>query len=94
MQELYVYYKLEPEQVEAALVAFRQLQADLRLQLPGLQSRLLQRPVTPGTQQTWMEVHSWPQGATPLDDWPAVIEHLARPLPGSQRHVEIFEPLA
>nr|WP_316639147.1 DUF4936 family protein [uncultured Roseateles sp.] len=94
MPELYVYYKLEPEQAEAALAAFDRLRAALRQQLPGLQSRLLQRPVVPGAQQTWMEVHSWPQGATPTDGWQAAIEKLAEPLPGSQRHVEVFEPLA
>ncbi|TDP74679.1 DUF4936 family protein [Roseateles toxinivorans] len=94
MQELYVYYKLEPGQAEAALAAFRQLQAALKLQLPGMQSRLLQRPVTAGAQQTWMEVHSWPQGATPPDGWQALIEAQAEPLPGSQRQVEVFEPLA
>jgi len=91
--ELYVYYKLEPAQAEAALAAFRQLQSALRLQLPGLQSRLLQRPVAAGAQQTWMEVHSWPQGATPPDGWQALVEAEARALPGSLRHVEVFEPL-
>jgi len=94
LQELYVYYKLEPAQAEAALAAFRQLQATLKLQLPGMQSRLLQRPAAAGAQQTWMEVHSWPQVATPPDGWQDVIETLARSLPLSQRHVEVFEPLA
>ncbi|MBT9501083.1 MAG: DUF4936 family protein [Burkholderiaceae bacterium] len=94
MQELYVYYKLEPQQAEAALAAFRQLQAALRLQLPGLQSRLLQRPVPAGAQQTWMEVHSWPQGAAPPDGWLALIAAEAQALPGGQRQIEVFEPLA
>ncbi|MBT9459414.1 MAG: DUF4936 family protein [Burkholderiaceae bacterium] len=94
MQELYVYYKLEPAQAEAALAAFRQLQAALRLQLPGLNSRLLKRPVASGTQQTWMEVHSWPQGATPPDGWQGLIAAEAQALPGGQRHIEVFEPLA
>lgn len=93
MQELYVYYKLEPAQQEVALTAFRQLQTALDLRLPGLQSRLLRRPVAADAQQTWMEVHSWPQGAAPPDGWQTLIEALAEPLPNSQRHIETFEAL-
>ena len=93
MPELYVYYKLEPAQAEVALAAFRHLQAALHLRLPGLQSRLLKRPVAAGVQQTWMEVHSWPQGTTPSDGWQTLIEKLAGPLSVGLRHVEIFDPL-
>lgn len=93
MQELYVYYPLEPAQAEAARQAFEQLQAALHLQLPGLHSRLLRRPVAADARQTWMEIHRWPEGTTAPEGWPAQLEALARPLAGSTRHVELFEPL-
>ena len=94
--ELYIYYKLEPTEVDAVLVAFDGLRAALQSRLPGLQSRLLKRPAPAQAQQTWMEVHTWPQGAEPPPDWQALIEHLAQPMAlllSGTRHCELFEPL-
>ena len=94
MQELYVYYQVEPDHLVAARAAFAQLCVELQHHLPGLQSRLLMRPAAPGAVQTWMEVHVWPAGhGTVPDDWPARIEGLARAGHSGLRHLELFEPL-
>lgn len=94
MQELYVYYKVEPERIDAARAAFAQLCAALSEQLPGLQSRLLGRPAEPGEVQTWMEVHVRAANGRQLpNDWPARVEALAHARHTGPRHVELFTAL-
>ena len=99
MQELYVYYKLAPNQLDAARAAFEQLRAALKHQLPGLHSRLLMRPTTAaGSVQTWMEIHAWPDGhADAPGDWVEQLERQVGQLAGPSvggRHVEVFVALA
>lgn len=94
--ELYVYYKLETSETAAVLAAFERLRAALRLQLPGLQSRLLKRPAQAQAQQTWMEIHAWPHGVEPPPGWQALIEDLAQAMSlllAGPRHCELFDPL-
>ena len=102
MQELYVYYKVEPLRIDAAHAAFERLRAAVALRWPGLQGRLLMRPAAAGQTQTWMEVYVWhadhPDVPNAPVDWPMQVEHLAATLAAasessSQRHVEVFETL-
>ena len=102
MQELYVYYKVEPLGIDAAHAAFERLRAAVALQWPGLHGRLLMRPAAAGQTQTWMEVYIWPanhpDAPNAPNDWPAQLEHLAATLAAAsesslQRHAEVFETL-
>lgn len=93
--ELYVYYKVPGAQTSAAQLEIQALQASLRRQWPGLESRLLRRDDIAGDgTQTWMETYRAPAGLSPglveailsqLADWPS-----ARIGP---RHTERFVPL-
>ena len=97
MQELYVYYKLAPGQLDAARTAFEQLRAALKQPLPGLRSRLLMRPAAAGAVQTWMEIHAWAEGSADApDDWVERLERQVAQLAGpsvGRRHVEVFVAL-
>lgn len=93
--ELYVYYKLEAAKADEVLAAFGALRESLRRQWPALQSRLLKRPLDAQPEQTWMEIHVWPDGEPP-SNWQLQLESMAQPLFSSlvrQRHCELFEPL-
>jgi len=97
MQELFVYYKVEPAQTAAARAAFDQLRAALKTQWPALQSRLLTRPAAAGAVQTWMEIHAWPEGCADAPaDWVEQLERQAGESGGPSvggRHVEVFVAL-
>lgn len=93
--ELYVYYKFEAAKADEMLAAFDALHELLRRQWPAMQSRLLKRMVDAQGQQTWMEIHVWPDREPPLD-WQAQLERLAEPMVASlsgQRHYEQFESM-
>lgn len=97
MQELFVYYKVEPTQTVAARTAFERLRAALKKQWPKLQSRLLMRPAAAGALQTWMEIHAWPEGCSDApSDWIEQLESQALEWAGPNiggRHVEVFVAL-
>ena len=96
-EELYVYYKVESAYTALARAAFDRLRDCLNDQWPGLHSRLLMRPAVAGAMQTWMEIHTWPDGGAEAPiDWVERLEHLASQavLPGARsRHVEVFVAL-
>lgn len=93
-EELYVYYKVEPAHLELARAAFDRLRACLNDQWQGLHSRLLMRPASAGAVQTWMEIHTWPDGGAEAPiDWVEQLERLASQTVGpgtGGRHVEVF----
>lgn len=94
VHELYVYYKVEPAQLDAARAAFERLRAALTLQWPDLHSRLLMRPAAAGAVQTWMEIHFWPEGRCfAPSDWIEQLESHAAQFAGpgaGGRHIEVF----
>lgn len=59
MRELFVYYRVRGEDAPVARAAVLALQARLRLKIPGLDARLLQRSGPPGEPQTWMETYAF-----------------------------------
>lgn len=97
MHELYVYYKVAPGGIAATRAAFAQLRAVLCHQWPDLRSRLLMRPAAAGAQQTWMEIHVWPEVPDDVpEDWIDQLErHAGRlaELSVDGRHVEVFVAL-
>ncbi|RZS56762.1 DUF4936 family protein [Sphaerotilus mobilis] len=93
--ELYVYYGVDPSQVDPARTALLAAQAALCRDWPGLQARLLQRAdaARPGQPLTWMEIYRHPDGLS-HDRLAALREGLAALPPGrlSDRHEERFMP--
>lgn len=82
--ELYVYYKLEPAQAEAALAAFEQARGEAPV-------RLLQRREAAASLLTWMEVY----GAD-VAQADAIEQRVASAMAGlvsGPRHLERFETL-
>lgn len=92
--ELYIYYRLDPAEAAAARHEIEQAQATLRAALPGLQTRLLQRPPQPGAALTWMEIYRHPGGLSTADL--AALTTALQALPSQRqgpRHGELFEAL-
>jgi hypothetical protein len=83
LPELYVYYRVEAAQAEAAMQAFDQA----GLGSSGL--RLLRREHEPTVQQTWMEIHC---GAAAAETEAKLAAVLAPYISGT-RHIERFLPL-
>jgi hypothetical protein len=98
--ELYCYYRVPAAAAAAALAEWRAAQAGLCDALPGLETRLLQRPDTNSTgnasigEQTWMEIHRHPAGLSAAQlEW---LQTRLADLPSQRigpRHLEWFEPL-
>jgi hypothetical protein len=92
--ELYVYYRLLPDQAAAAVLEIQQLQQSLRLQLPGLQTQCLARVEMAQQSQTWMEIYRHPEGL--CDAAQALIEAAGQGWPKARmgpRHTEVFDAL-
>ena len=92
-RQLFVYWKVAPASLEAALAATRQAQAMLRQGQPGLVARVYER-CDPAPQATVMETYEAPGG---IDDVAqaridAVMEAALAGLPTGPRHVEAFRP--
>jgi hypothetical protein len=81
--ELYVYYRVDAAQAEAALRAFDQ--AGLGLSGP----RLLRREHESTDQQTWMEIHCGAQA----QESEARLAAVLAPYISGTRHIERFLPL-
>ena len=101
MRELFVYYRVRPEAADAAYAAVDRLQTAVIAEFPGLQARVLRRPIPPNAPptalQTWMEIYAMhPQGGGAGVDpsMQKVIETNAALLASfieGGRHVEVFE---
>ena len=93
-RERYVYYRVSEEHLAAARAAVLAMQAALRERYPHLQARVLRRPQTSDSCQTWMETYACePLGVT--DEMGAAIEASASwgaSFIRGARHVEEFEP--
>ncbi|NUZ08036.1 DUF4936 family protein [Piscinibacter koreensis] len=103
MRELFVYYRVSPGNADAAYAAVDRLQTGLVAEFPGLQARVLRRPIPPNAPatalQTWMEVYAMDAqagGAGVDESVQQAIETRAervRPFIEGPRHVEAFETI-
>lgn len=91
-REIYVYYRVAPSDAAVAAGKVRAMQAGLCASHPGLQARLLRRPVTAGDLQTWMEVYAMDGGIGEAlqREIEAAASALLDAIQGP-RHVEVFE---
>ncbi|KNZ31526.1 MAG: hypothetical protein AD742_16110 [Methylibium sp. NZG] len=98
MRELFVYYRVRVGHEATALSIVIALQTELKQRWPGLTTRLMRRPVEPGSPQTWMETYAM-TSATNGDGVDAECERaieaaalaLATSIDGV-RHTEVFVP--
>jgi hypothetical protein len=94
MRELFVYYRVDPPDSDAARVAVAAMQERLRRRHRGLVARLLVRAEDGATARTWMEVYALPGSADGVDRrLEAAIEAEAETwasLRSGPRHVEAF----
>ena len=92
-RQLFIYWKVDPTALPAALAAVHRAQAQLREDWPGLQAQVLQRCDSAATSDgmaTVMETYRSPAGIDAEGE--ALIEAaLAGIVPGP-RHVEAFRP--
>jgi len=96
-RSLYVYYRVPADQRVEAQAAVEAMQATLRLAEPGLITHLMCRADTTaaGSDLTWMEVYTHPQGIGPTFE--VRLSQAACGLPAclaGPRHIEVFCPLA
>jgi len=94
-ERLYVYYRIDPNDLAALQAAVLYLQLGLRRAHPGLQAELLRRPDLRDGQMTMMETYALAQGvnaglAQTIES--AATESLSQWLKGP-RHSERFLPL-
>ena len=96
MRELFVWYRVDDGNAEAARGAVEAMQRSLERSIPGLQARLLIRRGT--GQQTWMETFARRPRAPDDAGIDAATESAIAaaagslaPLLASERHVEAFE---
>ncbi len=98
MNELYVYYRVRPDDAEQVRAQVNQLQAELRRRWPGLTARCLLRAPDAGSAsdaQTWMEIYTRPTGLSEQDQT-IIIERGASVVCSidGARHIEVFAPCA
>lgn len=99
-RELYVYYRAPAHQADQLQAAVTAMHDRLRLDVPGLQARLLRRTDQSTGLDTWMETYALLPSAAGVGVGPALgerIEQLASPwqhLCNGPRHTEAFEPCA
>jgi len=86
---LFVYWRIDADALEGALVAVRAAQAGLCADWPGLQARLWQRS-DPGVPATVMETYAAPGGIDAVAQ--ARIDAAMAPCVPATRHVEAFAP--
>jgi DNA-binding transcriptional regulator LsrR (DeoR family) len=92
MREIYVYYRVAQADAAAAAGRVRSMQAGLCASHPGLQARLLRRPVVATDLQTWMEVYSIAGGVGEAlqQEIESAASSLLDVIQGP-RHCEVFE---
>lgn len=93
---LYVYYRVEPQQLDAARASLVHAQAALQGDWPGLRAECMQRADTleGDAPPTWMEVYRHPDGLSPA--CLADLRQRLADLPTGRiagRHEERFVPL-
>jgi hypothetical protein len=95
VRELFIYYRTTIENASVLHAAALALQADLQMQHPGLQARLLRRPEAADGLHTWMETYAAPQSPNGISESlrseieTAAIVKLASLITGP-RHTESF----
>ncbi len=94
----FIYYRVNPDDLVAAVVEVRGFQTVLMQQFPGLQATLMRRP-EPRDDGLITLMETYAVEATLLEnaqtDWPRIVEVAARPLAPlvqGARHVEEFVP--
>lgn len=94
--ELYVYYRIRTPQRVLAWQAVCDLQNELRLAHPGLQTRVLCRTDSVTQVQTWMEVYRMDPSGVSAHVQADIHSraHALAPWIDGQRHVEVFVPCA
>ena len=97
MRELFVWYRVRAERVDAAFESVRAMQRSLMAAWPGLQARLLTRADAAGV-PTWMETYARATGPGSGDGidraLEVAIESAARRLDAlieGERHSEAFD---
>ena len=95
-RSLFIYFRVERDNVAEVATAVNELQAAWRVAMPGLRCELLRRAEEHGDAVTLMETYAHHGGVIPA--WQERIErdagvHLKSWLIG-ERHVEVFEPCA
>ena len=94
VRELFFWYRVRAESVDAARAAVAAMQATLCADVDGLVARLLVRSDDGEAMQTWMETYARPSHRAGVDaDIAARIESSARSLAGfieGDRHGEAF----
>jgi hypothetical protein len=100
MRELFIYYRVRPGTESTALNIVQTMQRNLRQAFPHVQARLLRRPESAGTMQTWMEIYAMKAESCRGSGIDAALEQaidaeataLAPCIDGG-RHVEVFVPV-
>ena len=95
-RRLFIYFRVERDNVALVVTAVRELQAAWRAAMPGLHCELLRRVESNGDAVTLIETYAHHGGVSPA--WQERIERdactaLQQWLVG-ERHVEVFEPCA
>lgn len=97
MRELFVWYRVNAENADAARDAVSAMQAALCADIDGLVARVLARSGDGAALQTWMETYARPAHDAGVDaDIAARIELHARSLTrliDGERHGEAFAPI-
>jgi hypothetical protein len=102
MQELFIYYRVDPAHAPALREAIQGWQADLQADHPGLIARLLVRAdETPQGMGTWMETYAMDARTSARGIDEALAARIAREAGAlcagriaGDRHVEAFRPCA
>jgi hypothetical protein len=102
MRELFIYYRLQINQVADAAtlqVQVTAMQSSLQFKHRGLQARLLKRCEPVDEWQTWMEIYAWPENPCGVTKaLQTEIETAAaaalKAWPGLLRHMEEFTSCA
>jgi hypothetical protein len=94
----FIYYRVNPDDLAAAVADVRGFQADLKRQFPGLQATLMRRP-EPREDGLITLMETYAVDVALLKDtefdWPAIVEMAAGPLARlvlGARHIEEFVP--
>jgi hypothetical protein len=98
VRELFIYYRATQENASALHAEVSRMQTELRARHPGLQTRLLRRPVAADGLHTWMETYAAPSHPNGIsDELQRAIEMAAAPLASlieGPRHTEGFDACA
>ena len=93
-RELFIYWRVEAQHLQAAVEAVGRFQRELRARQPQLQARLFQRVDEDTALATLMETYAAPGGIDATLHQAIVVQGTQAAAPWCQgpRHVEVFEP--